>query len=54
MSECQACGTGVSSGEELEKMLEQKQSGCPDCGSNQFRRQEGCNICPECGYSKCK
>lgn len=25
---------------------------CPDCGANLIR-QEGCNHCPSCGYSKC-
>ena len=25
---------------------------CPDCGAN-LVRQEGCNHCPSCGYSKC-
>jgi rubrerythrin len=26
---------------------------CPDCGDGVIRRQEGCNLCPVCGYSKC-
>ena len=25
---------------------------CPDCGSP-LRRESGCNICDNCGYSKC-
>lgn len=30
-----------------------KSSTCPSCNSNQLRYQEGCLICPDCGYSKC-
>ena len=26
---------------------------CPSCGSNNITRQEGCQTCKECGYSKC-
>jgi hypothetical protein len=26
---------------------------CPDRGDGVIRRQEGCNLCPVCGYSKC-
>jgi len=25
---------------------------CPDCGA-EVRQQEGCNLCPVCGWSKC-
>ncbi len=31
---------------------EERSGSCPECGSQLFR-QEGCNICPSCGYSKC-
>jgi ribonucleoside-diphosphate reductase alpha chain len=27
-------------------------NGCPDCGHS-LRREAGCNVCDECGYSKC-
>jgi len=27
--------------------------GCPRCGSQSLRRQEGCLVCSNCGYSKC-
>lgn len=27
---------------------------CPECGSPNFRMESGCNVCPSCGYSKCK
>ncbi|MGQ9371509.1 adenosylcobalamin-dependent ribonucleoside-diphosphate reductase [Azospirillum sp. ST 5-10] len=26
---------------------------CPKCGQPGLLRQEGCDLCPECGYSKC-
>ncbi len=26
---------------------------CPKCGQPGLIRQEGCDLCPECGYSKC-
>ena len=26
---------------------------CPRCGSQSLRRQEGCLVCGNCGYSKC-
>jgi ribonucleoside-diphosphate reductase alpha chain len=26
---------------------------CPRCGSHALRRQEGCLVCGDCGYSKC-
>ncbi len=26
---------------------------CPECGEYSFGRQEGCNFCLSCGYSKC-
>jgi ribonucleoside-diphosphate reductase alpha chain len=26
---------------------------CPRCGSQSLRRQEGCLVCSNCGYSKC-
>ncbi|HCZ47700.1 MAG TPA: ribonucleoside-diphosphate reductase, adenosylcobalamin-dependent, partial [Gammaproteobacteria bacterium] len=26
---------------------------CPKCGSASLIRQEGCNLCTSCGYSKC-
>jgi|Deesub1362B_J571_1020462.scaffolds.fasta_scaffold00101_53 ribonucleoside-diphosphate reductase alpha chain len=31
---------------------EERSGFCPECGG-QLLRQEGCNICPNCGYSKC-
>lgn len=30
-----------------------KSNNCPQCNSNQLRYQEGCLICPDCGFSKC-
>jgi hypothetical protein len=26
---------------------------CPECGSQEIQRQEGCQTCKVCGYSKC-
>ena len=26
---------------------------CPECGAS-MRQQEGCALCPSCGYSPCK
>jgi ribonucleoside-diphosphate reductase alpha chain len=26
---------------------------CPRCGAQSLRRQEGCLVCDNCGYSKC-
>lgn len=26
---------------------------CPECHSPSFHKQEGCSLCPECGYSTC-
>ena len=26
---------------------------CPKCGSASLLRQEGCDVCTDCGYSKC-
>jgi ribonucleoside-diphosphate reductase alpha chain len=28
-------------------------SPCPQCGSAALHRQEGCDTCSDCGYSKC-
>jgi ribonucleoside-diphosphate reductase alpha chain len=30
-----------------------RRRGCPRCGAQSLRRQEGCLICDNCGYSKC-
>lgn len=30
-----------------------KSGTCPSCNSDQLRYQEGCLLCPDCGYSKC-
>jgi ribonucleoside-diphosphate reductase alpha chain len=30
-----------------------RKSPCPRCGARSLRRQEGCLICDNCGYSKC-
>ncbi len=30
-----------------------KGSACPRCDSTQIRYQEGCLLCPDCGFSKC-
>lgn len=26
---------------------------CPECGSNQYRKQGGCDYCDSCGFSRC-
>lgn len=32
--------------------FEEKQS-CPECFSSNFKKQEGCNLCLDCGFSSC-
>jgi ribonucleoside-diphosphate reductase alpha chain len=32
--------------------FEEKQS-CPECFSSNFKKQEGCNLCHDCGFSSC-
>jgi len=53
---CVACGDGADSADELQAIIEEKsqESSCPECGSVKFEHREGCNLCPECGYSGCK
>jgi ribonucleoside-diphosphate reductase alpha chain len=26
---------------------------CPSCGSHDFHKENGCEVCPSCGYGKC-
>lgn len=26
---------------------------CPECHSSSFKKQEGCSLCPDCGFSSC-
>ena len=32
---------------------QEEEEKCPECGTT-MNNQEGCNLCPSCGYSKCK
>ena len=32
---------------------QEEEEKCPECGTTMVN-QEGCNLCPSCGYSKCK
>jgi len=43
---------GTALGQDYEPVVTQSTSECPDC-SYPLRREAGCNVCDNCGYSKC-
>jgi ribonucleoside-diphosphate reductase alpha chain len=45
-------GTGVGAGQGKADALARTR-GCPKCGQKSLIRQEGCDVCTSCGYSKC-
>ena len=43
----------VDRGENVLNFRNEKGNSCPSCGSLGMLRQEGCDVCTECGHSKC-
>ena len=43
----------VERGENVLDFHNEKGKSCPSCGSLGVLRQEGCDVCTACGYSKC-